>query len=194
MRIALTFDDGPSQWTVPILDLLEQHEAKATFFVCGWAVQKHAFLLRRMVEEGHEVGNHTYKHLRLTDETDDQVENQLRLTSELIESITGEPPTLWRAPYFATDARVTGIANSLGLRHIGATLDPVDWATSDPLVLVDRLAVCDDGEIVDLHDGVPPDGGTGTKTRQPTVDALAQFLHFDADFVTVTDLAARAVR
>lgn len=175
----LTFDDGPSVWTSKILDLLARHDRQATFFVTGQHIVEHAPLLLRMRDEGHQIGNHGFSHRRLTDLDDLTVHVELGETSMLIESVTGQPPTLFRAPYFGTDERVNGIAADLGLTHVGASCVPDDWATDDAEAVA-RVVLSElrPGAVVSLHDGIPPDGGSQrcTQSRQPTVEAVRLIL------------------
>lgn len=191
MKVALTFDDGPSEWTGPILDLLKQAGAKATFFVVGQRVdsERGRRLTLRMHLEGHEVGNHTYSHDRVTEMLSEDFRQSLLATSEAVAFAGAPKPRLWRAPHFDTDERTIAIAQNLGLRHVGAHVDPGDWAELDADAIFERSATrLKDGAIVDLHDGIPPNGGTGTSTRQPTVDAVARLLDAEARFVTVSGL------
>lgn len=191
MKIALTFDDGPSTWTGPILDLLAEHNAKATFFVCGHAVERQPHLLQRMLADGHEVGNHSFNHPRFTSLTTGEITGQLRRTQEIIFEHGGYTPIVWRAPYFDMNDHVIEWGEREHLRHVGATVDPADWM-SDAETIVRRVLSTGfrDSAIVDLHDGIPPDGGSGTSTRQPTVDAVAQILarNTHARFVTASQI------
>lgn len=190
MRVALTFDDGPSEWTDPILDLLAKHQAKATFFVVGQAIFERGASVMRAGYDGHEIGNHTYEHHRLTQLTDSQVRISLKATSGAIAMVTGRRPTLFRAPHFDVDDRVRAIGRELGLQHVGCDIDTGDWnATEDEIVA--RARTTRDGMIVDLHDGLPVDGGTGLPHRQNTVRAVARLLPTpDVEFVTVSQLWA----
>lgn len=190
MRVALTFDDGVSPWTEPILDLLAAAGAKATFFVCGHTAAAYGNVLRRIQDEGHEIGNHTLTHPRLPELSDDEVTYELRMCSQAIYYETASVPKLWRAPFFDHDARIDDLARQAGLTHVGCTVDPADWGCDSADQIAMRVAqVWEDGAIVDLHDGVPLGGGSGTKSRQPTVDAVGQLLLLtDVEFVTVTDL------
>ena len=77
MKIALTFDDGPSTWTPTVLDLLRDHEARATFFVIGARVRERPEDVRRIAAEGHELGSHTLTHPRLTEIPDDEVRSEI---------------------------------------------------------------------------------------------------------------------
>src|SRR5262245_44013184 len=106
--VALTFDDGPSPWSGAILDLLAAHGGRATFFVLGAAVESAdgGAMTRRMLAEGHEIGNHTFTHhTNLPELADERLRDELTATSAAIEDATGEPPRYWRAPHFRSDER-----------------------------------------------------------------------------------------
>ena len=158
-RVALTFDDGPAQWTSDVLDILAAHRAHATFFVIGSLVEDRTDLVCRMVAEGHEVGNHSWSHPRLASSCDDdQVRDELALTSDLIAALCGVPPTRFRAPQYDVDARVMKIAARLGLRHTHGDVTPPDW---DPrctarFITAFVLQQARPGTVIGLHDGVPP--------------------------------------
>lgn len=172
-RLTLTFDDGPSEWTEPILDLLAASGERAMFFLVGKSIEGRDATVKRMFEDGHAVGVHSWSHGRLTSMTDAQLALELGMTVERISAVTGEIPTLYRAPYFDHDDRVDRQAGELGLRHVGASIVPDDWSLADPAEIVARvLAAAQPGGVVCLHDGIPPDGGNGTASRQATVDAV----------------------
>ena len=101
-RIALTFDDGPDrQTTPPILDELRERDIEATFFVLGRQVEKHPDLLRRIVAEGHTIGNHTYDHANLSGLNKEQMRRELRSTQKAVDDALGYhyPMALMRPPY-----------------------------------------------------------------------------------------------
>jgi len=194
--LALSFDDGPSETTPAVLDVLREHHAHATFFVVGQWVEQRPETVRRAVSEGHELGNHTFDHVDAAHERDDDVlRDQIRRTSAAIERATGEAPRLMRPPYGKDVARVARLAGELGL-------DPTvlwsaqgwDWDTT-PASEIEALVLrdCAPGGIVLLHDGVPPHGGT---SREPMLEALARILarvRGDGyDVVTVSQLLAAA--
>ncbi len=178
-QVALTFDDGPGEWTEPVLDLLGDFDARATFFVIGEFAKKRRDVLRRMVAEGHEVGNHTWSHTRLADTRSDRiVSRELRRTSALLSDVLGEAPRRFRGPEYNVDERVLAIAESLSLRHTHGDVTPPDW---DPrcdarYIAAFVLASVEPGSVIGLHDGVPPHMRGGRATRQPTVDALTEIL------------------
>lgn len=175
-RLALTFDDGPSAWTEAVLDILAEHAAHATFFVIGSLAEARADVLRRMVDEGHEIGNHTWSHPWLARDCDDaRVRAELERTNEVLTTILGAAPRRFRAPHYDVDARVEAVASQLGLTHTHGDVTPPDWregARSGFLATMILQGVRA-GTVVGLHDGVPPKGSQASASRQPTVDAVA---------------------
>ncbi|MGR6967062.1 polysaccharide deacetylase family protein [Geodermatophilus sp. URMC 61] len=114
--VQLTFDDGPTRDVTPaVLDVLAAKGATATFFVTGENVQENPDIVRRAHEEGHRLGNHSWDHPDLSTLGRDEVESQLRRTSEVIQEATGSAPTLWRPPYGASNDIVDQAAEQAGL-------------------------------------------------------------------------------
>jgi peptidoglycan/xylan/chitin deacetylase (PgdA/CDA1 family) len=196
--VALTFDDGPSEWTEPILDLLAAHQAHATFFVIGSHVDGRAETLRRITDEGHEVGNHTWSHPHLARDCDDaRVVAELERTSEVAERILGTRVRRFRGPYYDVDERVSALAAAAGLVHTPGTITPPDWTPTarGAVIATIVLQLVGPGAIIGLHDGIPP-----AETREPgasraaTVDAVATFLprlrQRGYECVTASDLLA----
>ena len=196
-QLALTFDDGPSDWTPAILDLLAEHDARATFFVIGeWAAER-PDVVRRMVELGHEVGNHTYTHVPegdLRDLDDGRIEDELTRASGAIEAAAGRPPRFFRAPAFKKDERVLRVVERLGLVDVGCSVNPEDWRSDvdAEAIAAHVLRGAAPGAIVDLHDGFPPYWGEARRDCTPTVEALREVvpaLHDeDYELVTVAEL------
>jgi peptidoglycan/xylan/chitin deacetylase (PgdA/CDA1 family) len=191
--IALTFDDGPSEWTPALLDVLRHHRARATFFVLGGAVVGHEETLHRAVREGHELGNHLNEHRDPSQLTDEELVEELEQASRALEAVVGAP-RLVRPPYGHDARRVSRVAASIGLGPVVlGTVDPSDWQVSEPEIIVSRvLADAAPGAIVFLHDGVPAGDTTATKSRAPTVQAVAELLPALAgrgyEIVTVSEL------
>ncbi len=172
-----TFDDGPSEWTPAILDVLAEHGQTATFFVIGENITGREKVLQRTLAEGHVIGNHTFTHSRLTDLDDDRVRAEFIACDGLIAIACGKYPLLYRAPMFARDERIDRIAKSCDLTHVGRDVEPHDWNIADAeLIAAKVLTLAEPGSVVCLHDGIPPDGGNGTSSRQPTVDAVRLIL------------------
>ncbi|WP_232835310.1 polysaccharide deacetylase family protein [Actinocorallia populi] len=151
--VALTFDDGPGPDTERLLDMLARAKAKATFFVIGLNAAQYPDVLLRVAEEGHEVGNHTQKHLQLTSEPDKAVDRELDATNRAIKSVLGFPPTLFRPPYGATDKRVERHARDDGMAVILWSVDTNDWENRDSGVVARRAVKgLRRGSIILMHD------------------------------------------
>jgi cellulose synthase/poly-beta-1,6-N-acetylglucosamine synthase-like glycosyltransferase/peptidoglycan/xylan/chitin deacetylase (PgdA/CDA1 family)/spore germination protein YaaH len=206
-KIVLTFDDGPDpRWTPQILDILRAENVKAAFFIVGENGQQNPDLLKRIVNEGHEIGNHSFTHPNLGEIPDQVVDLELNTTQRLIESVTGRSTRLFRAPYFGDaeprtpdEVGPTVIAQNLGYISVGLHLDPDDWKTTnddgsrhtaDEIVndVVEAAKVNtpeERGNVILLHDS----GGD----RSATVEALPKLIHElrqrGYEFTTVSDLA-----
>ena len=177
--VALTFDDGPDPgWTPQVLSILERYHVPATFFIVGENGVGNRALLQRMAADGDEIGNHSYTHPNMADETDTGVRLELNATQRLIEAYTGRSTRLFRAPYFGDAEPTTAdelgpalLAQQQGYTVVGLHVDPGDWKRPGAQAIVDRT-VADvessdpdrSGNIVLLHDG----GGD----RSETVAAL----------------------
>lgn len=179
-RIALTFDDGPHPTiTYEVLKTLEKYNAKATFFVTGHRVEKSPDVLKDIFAAGHEIGNHTFNHPKLTELPMNQVEAQINNTSNLVKSIIGEEPTLFRPPYGSFNKE---IQNSLSVPLILWSIDTLDWKHRDPAKTLEAVQQnAKNGSIILMHD-----------VHQPTADALDQVLSYLAKegykFVTVSEI------
>ena len=178
--VALTFDDGPdATWTPLVLDTLESRDATATFFVIGENAELHPELLRRMLREGHEIGNHTFTHPNLALVGPRLTRYELSATERLIEAVTNRRTALFRPPYFG-DAEPTtsdelgpiAVAQSLGYVTVGLRDDPGDWLEPGVAKIIrESLAQLDRGHVILLHDG----GGNRAQTVAalgPLIDSL----------------------
>jgi len=181
--VALTFDDGPDpNWTPPILDVLKREKVPATFFVIGENALANPLLLQRMVEEGHELGNHTYTHPNLALASTPITKLELNLTQRLLEAYTGRSTRLFRAPYFGDAEPTTAdellpalVAQAQGYTVVGLHADPGDWKRPGAQSIADQTVASIESatpelsrNIVLLHDG----GGD----RAQTVAALPQLI------------------
>lgn len=200
MKIALTFDDGPSKWTGPVLDLLTENNAKATFFITGGNIRNRADadLCARIVNDGHEVGNHTMTHPDLTTMEYGEIRKELGCANLMIAAASGTMPDIYRPPYLRLNNDVHKAAGDLRLRPVGCNIIPGDWQEPSSQRIAEAVMdEAEDGSIVLLHDGRPygqpphAEGGS-LDSRQPTVDAVAMLLPalIDQSFecVTVSEL------
>jgi peptidoglycan/xylan/chitin deacetylase (PgdA/CDA1 family) len=193
--VALSFDDGPSPWTEQILDLLAASGARATFFVCGVAIQGREETLRRCSAEGHEVANHTHTHPELRELDRASIFAELDSASAAIEAVTGARPVHFRPPYFESSVDIEFVSRDLGLGEpVGADAWTTDW-DQDPAeqMFAAIAAKCTAGSIIDLHDAVPPQDRAPTPpTRDETVRTVGLLLEWLAErglsSVTVTEL------
>ncbi|MBD3109923.1 polysaccharide deacetylase family protein [Bacillus sp. AGMB 02131] len=150
--VALTFDDGPKKGTTDvILDALKKHNAHATFFVLGSMAEKSPELLRRMAEEGQEIGSHSYNHPQLTKLSDEEILAQLNQTKEVIQQNTGQEPTAFRPPYGSIDDRVRSFLGDIDV--VGWNIDTEDWKYRDTNRIVrEVMNKAADGKIILMHD------------------------------------------
>lgn len=154
--IALTFDDGPSSYTHTLLDTLASRQVKATFFVVGSSAQAHPELIRRMVQEGHVVGNHTFSHPDLTKQSAARIGREIDQTSDVIEQATGQRPTLIRPPYGAMNKRVKDAIAERQMAAILWNVDTEDWKNRNVEITTQRaLAGARPGAIILFHDVQP---------------------------------------
>lgn len=193
--VALSFDDGPSLWTEQILDLLAAAGARATFFVCGAAIEGREDTVRRCVAEGHEVANHTHTHPELRDLDRAGIAAELDAASSAIELAIGMRPAHFRPPYFESSPEIEAVSVELGLGEpIGADAWTADWAQEPADVMLAAIASnCRAGSIIDLHDAVPPQDRAPTPpTRDETVRTVGLLLPWLAErglaAVTVAEL------
>ncbi|MCF7732430.1 MAG: polysaccharide deacetylase family protein [Akkermansiaceae bacterium] len=154
--VAMTFDDGPHPDRTPrLLDILAARNIRATFFVVGTNAEKYPKILRRMINEGHEIGNHTLSHARLTDLTDDEVIAEIDGCRAAVVAGATLPTATIRPPYGAVDNHLRDLFMSeFGYPTVLWNVDPRDWdtAVSDQQVISTILTESDHGEIVLCHD------------------------------------------
>ena len=152
--VALTFDDGPSAEVTPIvLDILRKHDIKAAFFLMGGYVEQSPELVRQMLAEGHEVGNHTYTHPDLATLSDAEVRQQLQFANETIQEAASYTPTIWRMPFGSGGERVYRLAKEMNLENILWDVDSADWMLHDGEQIVQRiLDNLEDQMVILMHD------------------------------------------
>lgn len=126
--IALTFDDGPDTIHTPeILDILEKHHVRATFFLLGARVEKYPDIVKQIDEAGHVIGNHTYWHPDLTKTGASNMKWEIKKSEQAIINAIGKKPKLFRAPYGALNETLVSALPELGYRAVGWSIDSEDW-------------------------------------------------------------------
>ena len=148
--IALTFDDGPNYNTNKVLDILEENNVPATFFVLGNRIKGNENILKRMVSSKMEIGNHTFNHLLLTKYKEDKVKSEINDTSNLIFEVTGKYPTLLRPSYGSCNKMIKRIVDT---PIIIWDIDTLDWKYHNSRRISSRVInKVKDGDIVLMHD------------------------------------------
>ena len=185
-KIALTFDDGPHpKYTAEILDLLAKYDAKGTFFIVGANAEKHPELVLRQFNEGHELANHTYTHPLRT--TLPALEMELKKTNELIYSITGFYPQLFRPVGGQYTDQMINVAAASGYKVIMWSWhqDTEDWKNPGVKKIVKKvLNGTKPGNVILFHDG----GGNRSQTVKALEEILIELQHQNYTFVTITEL------
>jgi peptidoglycan/xylan/chitin deacetylase (PgdA/CDA1 family) len=186
--IALTFDDGPTPGTEALLDLLDAQGVKATFFVCGEQARRQPRLLRRLVDSGHELGNHTATHARLWLLPPAQVYAEVARAQHLISDIGGVAPRWFRPPY---GVRWFGLARALRDLHLQTvmwTVSALDWKLP-PEAIVRRLEPhLRPGVILCLHDGRQLHPNPDISATLAAVKRLLSLAELRTGFATLTQL------
>lgn len=197
-KIVLTFDDGPNEvYTPRILDILAQYRVPAVFFLVGQNCLRYPWIAERIVREGHEIGNHTYRHTANPFRGYTRLYRDLKLTNEIIESVTGKRPKYFRPPRGIYTREMVQAAEDLGMVTVLWTLSSGDWRPMlQPLAIRQRItARARDGYILLFHDS-----GTLTRVeggkREATVRALPlvieQLTERGYTFSRLEDLMPRA--
>ncbi|WP_100011781.1 polysaccharide deacetylase family protein [Lentibacillus sediminis] len=188
-RVALTFDDGPDiRFTPQVLDVLNNYQVNATFFLMGARAAERPDIVRRIQAEGHAIGNHTYWHPNLTEESLERVHWEVTATEETIEQILGFRPRLFRPPYGFLNREIVELLGDMGNAVILWNVDSLDWMELGTDAITNTvLANTAPGSIILMHDG-----GDETADLTDTVDALDVIIPrlqaAGMEFVTIPEL------
>ena len=153
-KIALTFDDGPNEITPQLLEVLKRHNTKASFFCIGKNIEKHPEILKRIADEGHIIGNHSYSHSHFFDfYRKNRLIEEIQKTDALIESITHKKINLFRPPYGVTNPSISRAIEVTKHKVIGWNIRSLDGILKNEKVIFDRIKNrIAPGGIVLLHD------------------------------------------
>jgi peptidoglycan/xylan/chitin deacetylase (PgdA/CDA1 family) len=204
-KLAITFDDGPNPAITPkLLDLLDRHEARATFFLIGRFVRECPGLVKEIFARGHVIGNHTETHPNLFWLTPSQISAELQLGHAAIADALGAPPRWFRPPFGMRNPWVISKAHALGCQTVMWTLIPGDWREKPAEWLIARMqpiarhaqrssknglaAARGAGDILCLHDGSHRQlNGDRTRTLAALEHWLPRWRDLGLEFVTIDD-------
>ena len=186
MKIALTFDDGPHpRYTLRILDILDEYNIKATFFVVGINAENYPDTIENVIKKGHEIGNHTYTHPHVSCLNSQNLKCEVERCESAIYGLTDYKTKLFRPPEGMIDADVRSVLRSLDYKVILWDIDTRDWAHTSPQEIADN--VIDNiasGDIILMHDYIG--------YNSPTIEAMRIFIPQLLDkgyrFVVVSEL------
>lgn len=205
-KLVLTFDDGPDPtYTPQVLDILKKEHVPAAFFLVGINAENNIPLVKRIYNEGHEIGDHTFTHPNIAKVSTRRAVLEMESTRLLIECITGHSTVLFRAPYNADfepqkaeELIPVAIAHRKNFVDVGESLDPEDWepgVTADSIVArvirrKEEMNAADlGGNIILLHDA-------GGDSRKATVEALPRIIHYFKSkgytFTTISDMLGKS--
>lgn len=182
--VALTFDDGPVKQTGKVLDVLKRTGAKATFFVLGSQVKSRKPVLRRMVTEGHAVGNHSWNHPKFMQLSTAKIAKQVRSTEKVITAAIGKHEVMVRTPFGQQNKRIRKVLGSIGAAAILWNVDPQDWKYRNTKVVTASVVKhTHRNSIVLMHDIRPT-------TRAAVAKIVARLKAKGFVLVTVPELLA----
>jgi len=189
----LTFDDGPSPvWTPQILDALKKADVKATFFMIGEYVEKYPQIARRVAEEGHDIGNHSYDHKVLIYYRMKTLEREINDAERVIKDVTGVEAHYFRPPKAWLTYKEKEKIKGMGYEIVLWTLNSKDWVTFDDKYIV-RFLVHNvkPGDIILFHDGggvFSTEGGNRRETVKTIPQLVEKLREKGYRFVTITEL------
>lgn len=176
--VAITFDDGPGIYTERLLDILEENNAKATFFVIGTGLKRYGDIVKRAYDSGNEIAIHGYTHTSFTELTIDEIQNEITTVSDLLIDLNITPSNLVRPPYGSIDDT---IEKGLDYSFIKWSVDTRDWESLNKDAIKKQIRNnIEEGAIILMHD-----------THETTIDAVEEILPElidEYEFVTVDEL------
>ena len=179
-KVALTFDDGPHpQYTPEMIAGLKERNVKATFFLLGQEVEKYPEIVKQLHEEGHQIGNHSYKHAQLSKLSMEQACQQVTRTNEMIFDITGVYPSYIRPPFGDWHEKLDCEVNMV---EVLWDVDTLDWSSKNHAQIVNKvLKNIKENDIILMHDGYE----TSVTAAMEIIDTLKKQGY---EFVTVDEL------
>ena len=180
-QVALTFDDGPSPYTERLLDFLKENDIRVTFFLVANRIPSYKEETIREVQEGHEIGYHSYAHDMQPGLTTERITSDFVKSNAMLKELTGAEFTVWRTPGGSYNQRVL---DAVELPHILWSLDTVDWKSLNADAVCSKILGAKDGHIVLIHD-------LHRTSVQGAIKAMEIMMEGDYEFLTVTELLSR---
>ena len=187
--VALTFDDGPSESTPELLEMLDRFAARATFFQCGVNAARLPHVARAVSQTGHEIGNHTQSHARLYLQSPGLVRSEIERAQEVLNSVHGVAPRWFRAPYGVRWFGMRGAMQRAGLTHAAWTMIARDWVIDADAATERCRRGAMPGAILCLHDGRELRANPDIRVTLETVAQLLPYLRGEGyEMVTLSEL------
>ncbi|SEN66765.1 Peptidoglycan/xylan/chitin deacetylase, PgdA/CDA1 family [Mesobacillus persicus] len=189
--VAITFDDGPNPvYTPQVFGIFKEAGGKATFFMIGEQIEKNPEIARQAYELGHEIGNHTYSHPRMSELSQGQRVDEIERTEKLIHHVTGQKPSVFRPPYLDYNSSTALTVSEKGYHAIGAlNLEAHDWEQPGVEHILSKSMSCvKNGSILIFHDGF----GDRSQTIQAVRLLVSELTSQGFQLVTVSELLKRA--
>jgi len=194
-QLALTYDDGPNDpHTQNLLDVLDKHRVKATFFLIGRYVEQRPEIARAVAQRGHVVGNHTFSHPNLVFTSEAALRSELEQTEAVITQAIGAHSRLFRPPFGARRPATLRVARALGLEPIMWSVTCWDWSAPSAEYIVNKaVRGIHGGDVVLLHDGGHVAfGADRSRTVAATDELIRRYKGEGYEFVTVPQMQAQS--
>lgn len=184
-KIALTFDDGPeSKYTTEILEILNEYDIKATFFVIGQYIEKYPEVLEEVYKEGHEIGNHSWNHKYFPEMSKETIDKEVLMVEEALKDVIGKIDYIFRPPYGAIKNREVEHINSLGYNIVNWSVDTRDWAGTSKNQMMGYLKQqLTPGGIILMHNT-----GNSQNTVEFLPEAIEWIIEQGYEFGTVSEV------
>jgi peptidoglycan-N-acetylglucosamine deacetylase len=189
--VAITFDDGPNPvYTPQILDIFSAAKGKATFFMIGDQMRNNPEVVKQVADQGHEIGNHTFNHPKLSQLSMEDCLDEIEQTDKLVEEMTGRKPVVFRPPYLDYNQDTVSILQQKGYPMIGAlNLEALDWEQPGVEYILEKsMDVVKNGSILIFHDGY----GDRSQTIEAVQMLVSELISQDYQLVTVSELLKRS--
>ncbi|ULT59934.1 polysaccharide deacetylase family protein [Neobacillus drentensis] len=185
--VAITFDDGPNPiYTPEVLDIFAKAEGKATFFMIGEQMERYPEIVKEVAEQGHEIGNHTFSHPKLSELSPADCLSEIERNEEIIQELTGQLPVVFRPPYLDYNNDTISILKDKGYPMIGAlNMEAQDWEQPGVEHILSASKKCvRNGSILIFHDGF----GDRSQTIQAVKKLVFELKSEGYQLLTVSEL------